>query len=325
MRPILAIAITSVALNGVFATQTVQAASCCGGGNATTLILPKGARHLYDFSIDIESYDGFWNQDGEQVDDPAGSDLGQYRMNFGYAYRFADNWQFSAIMPLVKNDNAYPGISAQNTAFGDTTLSVWYETFDQITCVWQVHTLADLRPAIYIGSSVLLPTGKSAYSDGVDNSFEVTGRGLYRWDANLIVEKTVYPITLSAQGSYGVYLERPVNQEFDNAVQPYDKRLGDRRYLSASVAYTYFFEDVDALTVSAAFADLREGPGKINGQSDPLTEMKKCSVSLSTTYETQDKTWLVKGSWSHAIDRDDWGKSFPITDIFTIGVSYVVR
>lgn len=312
-------------LMGVFMSPTVYAASCCGGGSASTLILPKGAKHLFDVSVDIEDYSGFWNQNGDHVDDPQGTDLSQYRLNMGYATRLGDNWQASIILPYLVNDSSYSGISAQNNAFGDTTVSLWYETFDQVTCVWRVNTIEDLRPAIYIGSSILLPTGESAYGDNVTNSFDVTGRGFYRWDANLIVEKTVYPITLSTQASYGVYLERPINQEFGNAVEPYDKKAGNRRFLTASAAYTYFFDEMDSLTVSGAISDLREDQAEINHQNDPLTEMKKGSLSLSSTYETEDKSWLLKASWSHAIRADGWGQSFPTTDIFTMGFSYVLR
>lgn len=305
--------------------NNLYAASCCGGGNASALVLPKGAKQMFDGSVDIELYDGFWNQDGEHVDDPSGADLSQYRLNMGYAHRLTDNWQLSAIIPLVKNSNTYPGIRGDNTAFGDATVTAWYEAFDQITCVWQVNSIEDLKPSIYLGSSITIPTGDSSYGDRVDNSFEVTGRGVYRVDANIIVEKTVYPWTVTTQASYGVNFERPVNKEFGSAIAPYDKKLGDRRYLNASVGYTYFMDEMDSLTITSGLSDLREGKGKINGVSDPLTRMQKRSISLAGAYSTAAKDWLIKMSWSHALQKDDWGKSFPTTDIITLGVSYVIR
>ena len=301
------------------------AASCCGGGNASTLILPKGAKKMIDGSLDIERYDGFWNLDGDHVDDPAGANLSQYRLNLGYAHRLTDNWQVSAILPYVINNNEYPGINGNNSAFGDAAISLWYEAFDAITCVWQVNSWEDLKPSIYIGSSLTLPTGDSAYSDRADNSFEVTGRGFYRLDGNIIIEKTVYPWTVTTQASYGVNFERPINEEFGNPVEPYDKKLGDRRFLNASLGYTHFFDDMDALTVTTGISDLRESKGEINGNSDPLSAMKKRSVSLAAAYETPEKDWIIKMSWSHAPKRNGWGKSFPTTDIFTLGVSHVIR
>lgn len=301
------------------------AASCCGGGNASTLVLPKTGQHMIDVSFDWEAYDGFWNQDGETRNDPQGAELAQQRLNIGYAFRLADNWQASVILPVVHNDNDYPGVQASNTALGDTTLSVWYETFDQITCVWQVNSLADLKPAIYMGSSLVIPTGLSAYSDDADNSFETTGKGFYRWDANLIVEKTVYPWTVNFQAAYGQHFERPVNREFGNAIEPYDVKLGDRRFLSASLAYTHFLEDLDSVTMSLALSDLNQAKGEINGVRDDNSGFEKRSVALTTSYSSTDQSWIVKATWSHAIDKDDWGENFPISDIFTLGVSYVFR
>lgn len=299
-----------------------SAASCCGGGNATSLVLPKFGNQMVDVSVDIEDYRGYWNQDGDHKKDPKGADINQYRLNLGYAYRLADSWQASVTVPYVWNDNTYPGIISKENGFGDISASFWYETFEQVTCVYRVNSIKDLRPAIYLGGTLTLPTGKSAYGDDASSSFDITGRGLYRFDANLLIEKTIYPLTVTFQGSYGKYLERDVNQEYGTAVQPYKKNLGDRKFLSASVGYTYFTEDLNTLTFTAALADLREDEGKIDGSTDPLTEFKKQSTAFTTAYATSDLRWVFKGTWSHALRQDGRGKNFPTTDIFTLGVSH---
>ena len=318
--PVSALLFSSTAL--LIAPQFSYAASCCGGGNSSSLVLPKFGSQMVDVSLDIEDYNGYWNQDGDYIKDPAGSDLNQYRLNTGYAYRISDNWQANVIVPYVWNDNTYPGITSKENGFGDASVSFWYETFDQVTCVYQVNSLADLRPAIYVGGTLTLPTGKSAYGDDAKSSFDITGRGLYRFDANLLVEKTVYPFTVTLQGSYGKYLERDVNQEFGAAVEPYKKNLGDRTFVSASLGYTYFLEALDTLTFTAAVSDLREDEGEIDGVSDPLTEFKKQSTALTTAYATSDLRWVFKGTWSHALNGDGNGQNFPTTDIFTVGASY---
>ncbi|UZE96342.1 hypothetical protein [Alkalimarinus alittae] len=306
----------------LLSSSTAYAASCCGGGNATSLVLPKFGNQMIDVSFDMEDYKGYWNQEGDYTKDPAGSDLNQYRLNLGYAHRVADNWQASVTLPYVWNDNTYPGVVSKENGVGDMSASFWYETFDQVTCVYQVNSLADLRPAIYIGGTLTLPTGKSAYGDDATSSFDITGRGLYRFDANLLIEKTVYPFTVTLQGSYGKYLERDVNQEYGTAVAPYKKNLGDRTFVSASLGYTYFLEELDTLTFTAALADLREGEGEIDGVSDPLTEFEKQSVALTTAYASSDLRWVFKGTFSHALRQDGRGENFPTTDILTLGVSY---
>ncbi len=306
----------------LLATSSSFAASCCGGGNATSLVLPKFGKKILDISFDIEDYQGFWNQEGEYIKDPQGAELNQYRLNLGYGQRITKNWQASIILPYVWNDNQYSGISSQSHGFGDTNLSLWYEAFDRVTCVYQINSLADLKPSIYLGTSLTLPTGNSAYGESSANSFDITGRGFYRIDANMIIEKTVYPYTLMVQGSYGKYLARSINQEYGKAIEPYTKRLGDRKFISASIAYTFFLEDLDTLTLTTALADLREDAGRIDRNRDPQSEMKKQSVAITSSYATADLRFIYKASWSHAFQDDDRGKNFTATDIFTLGFSY---
>lgn len=312
----------AVAVALLLGSSGVYAASCCGGGNSSSLVLPKFGEHMVDISYDIENYNGFWNQDGEYVEDPEGADLNQTRLNLGYAYRFAPNWQTNVILPYVWNDNVYPGIESQEHGFGDLAVSFWYETFDQVTCVYKVNTIADLKPAIYFGGTLTVPTGSSAFGDDADNSFEITGRGMYRLDANMVIEKTVYPFNVSLTASYGKYLERDVNQEYGRAVEPYKKSLGDRKFVSLSAGYTFFLEDLNTITLSGALSDLREDEGKIDGEADPLTAMKKQSAALTASYASPDLSLIFKATWSHAFLADDRGKNFTATDILTLGASY---
>lgn len=323
MNPIsIAFLRSAVFLLALCSSTTSLAASCCGGGNASALVLPKFGKKMFDLSFDIEDYKGFWNQKGEYIKDPKGSDLNQYRLNLGYAQRLSSNWQASIIIPYVWNDNQYSGISSQEHGFGDTNLSAWYETFDRVTCVYQVNSLADLKPAIYLGGTLTIPTGSSAYGDNAKNSFEITGRGMYRFDTNMIIEKTIYPFTVTLQASYGKYLARSVNQEYGNNIEPYTKRLGDRRFLSFSTAYTVFLEDLDTITFTAALSDLRENAGKIDHDKDPQTEMKKQSSAFTTSYASPDLRYIYKATLSHAFMDDNRGKNFTATNIYTLGFSY---
>jgi hypothetical protein len=213
------------------------AASCCGGGSATSLIVPKFAKAVVDTCFDLEIYNGFWNQNDKHTPDPSGSDLKQYRLNFGYAQRLARNWQASIIVPYVWNSNRYSGLSSRSDGLGDATIALWYEAWDDQSA-WKIQKPKDLIPAVTVGVSVLLPTGISPYDD-VGSSFDVTGRGFYRVDGNLLVDKTIQHWNISMMMSYGTYVERPVNKEYGKYVQPYRKKLGDRVSASTSLGYNY--------------------------------------------------------------------------------------
>jgi outer membrane cobalamin receptor len=316
-----------VALTGALVLSMappVWAASCCGGGSATSLILPKFSKAMVDVSVDFEHYDGFWNEQGDHVPDPPGSDLKQYRLNLGYAHRLASRWQTSVSVPYVWNENQYAGLESSTNGLGDTTVNLWYEAFDGIQCVWKVRSAKDLRPAAYFGASLIIPTGVSPYDD-VKSSFDITGRGLYRLDGNMLLEKTIYPWNAALQLGYGRYLERSVNREYGNYVEPYDKTLGDRRQGTISGGYTHFLDSMDSLTFTAAYSDLSEADGEINGRTDPTTGFRKRSVAGILAFATMDRNWVYKLVWSHALQGDDWGRNFPTTDIMTMGMSYVFR
>lgn len=319
-----AILLVGIACGSSFTSPESWAASCCGGGSSSSLIMPKFSRAMVDMSVDMEDYNGFWDSQGDRRPDPEGSDLNQYRINLGYAHRLGSRWQGSVILPYVWNNNEYTGLTSNTQGLGDTTLNLWYEAFDNVTCVWKVRNWADLKPAVYLGGSLTVPTGTSRFDD-VSNSFDITGRGFYRLDANLLVDKTIYPWNGTLLLSYGKYLERDVNRDYGNYVEPTRRKLGDRKLATLSLGYTYFLESMDTLTFTLAVSHLQEGDGRIDGRPDPSTRMEKNSLAGTLAWSTMDRDWIFKGTLSHAVPRNDWGENFPITNVLSFEVSHVLR
>ena len=298
------------------------AGSCCGGGGGATLLVPKFYQGMADVSFDLEKYDGFWNQDGKYTSDPSGSDLRQYRVNIGAARRLSTKWQASVLVPYVWNVNKYNSGTHRTDGIGDTTLSLWYEALDD-TSAWKIRNLKDLTPSITIGPSLVIPTGISPY-DGVPSD-DVTGRGFYRLDGNIIVSKTLHPWSATVALSYGSYIERPVNREVDY-VPPYRKKLGDRSSASISLSYIYYLgSGGDALTGTVSLSQLREASTTIDGNQIDNSGLQKDSIGGTIAYSSTDHDWGVRATWSHAVKQDGWGKNFPTTDIYTIGVNYGFR
>lgn len=299
-----------------------HAASCCGGGSAASLAVPKYATAVADLSFDAELYDGYWNQSRKHIADPPGSDLRQYRMNMGFGYRLAQNWQTSISLPYVWNDNRYSGVSSQSSGLGDTTVALAYELLDD-TSAWKVRDARDLVPAVTVGMSLLIPTGISPYDDQ-QSSFDITGRGFYRLDGTLLIEKTIRPWNASLTLSYGSYLERTVNREYGKYVAPYKKDLGDR--LSASLAAGYAWvlgTGGDSITGTVSYAYMKEADASFDGKRDSGSGFDKQSVGGALSYANNDSNWSVRAGWNHAVQRDGWGRNFPTTDILSLGVRYV--
>jgi len=307
----------------LFAPQA-WAGSCCGGGGGATLLLPKFYQDMVDVSFDMEQYDGFWNQDGKYTSDPPGSDIRQYRLNIGAARRLASRWQTSIVIPYVWNENKYSGLSSRSDGLGDTTLNLWYEAIDDKSA-WKIREFKDLTPSITIGPSLLVPTGISPY-DNVNSSFDVTGRGFYRLDGNAVISKTIHPWSASVSLSYGTYVGRSVNEEYGKYVEPYRKNLGDRSSASVSLSYIYYIGSAGStLTGSGSFSYLHEDDAEINGNRQLLSGFEKNAFGAGIAYSSTDHDWVIRGSWSHAIQRNGWGANFPTTDVYTAGVSYGFR
>jgi len=304
----------------VLSPLSVRAGSCCGGGGGATLVLPKFYQSMVDVSFDVEKYYGFWNQKKEYKQDSG--DLRQYRLNTGYAKRLSTNWQASVLVPYVWNVNKYESGSRREDGIGDTTLSFWYEALDD-TSAWKLRDLKGLIPSITIGPSLVIPTGISPY-DGVPSD-DVTGRGFYRLDGNIIISKTLHPWGVSISGGYGSYLERSVNRE-ENYITPYRKKLGDRSSASISLSYIYYFgSGGDTLTGTGSLSKLCEANATMNGNQISNSGFQKESIGGTIAYSSTDHDWGVRATWNHTVKRDGWGENFPATDIYTIGVNYGFR
>jgi len=314
-------------LGGValFFPRIASAGSCCGGGTAVTLLLPKNAQSMIDTSFDMEKYDGYWSQTGTYFHDQPGTDLRQYRLNLGYALRLGKRWQASVAVPYVWNVNKYPNGTSRVDGLGDSALSLWYEASDSTMCRmgWGDLSMSDLVPAATLGLSLTVPTGISPY-DGV-KSDDITGRGFYRLDANVLLDKTIYPWSVSLFLGYGRHLERPVNRE-EHYVEPYRKQLGDRAVGTLAVSYETFIDTTNArnrLTYTAAFNTIWEDKSTINGERDPASGLKKNSVAGTVAWSTLERTWTVKITWNYTIKKNGWGENFPASDIYSLGVTHV--
>lgn len=307
----------------LLATGSVFAASCCGGGSSSALILPKVNQKMFAATFDIERYNGAWRDNGDWVADPDDYSLSQYRLNLGYARRLARNWQASASLPLVYNSNHYENINSNVTGLGDASVAFLYEAFENITCTYRVRTIADLKPSIYLGMGLTIPTGVSPY-DNVSDNFDITGRGFYRHDTTILVEKTIFPWNASVQYTYGRHLQRPVNSEYGRYVEPYDKQLGDKKSTSVSFGRTWRTKNFDSWTGTLAYADMSEAKTRIDGNEDPTSGHRKRSLTATAAWSSASNDWIVKLSLSHSPRSDNWGKNFPTTDILSIGISHVL-
>lgn len=300
------------------------AASCCGGGSASTLVLPKLGQSEYSASLVKETYTGYWDDKETWRKNPPDSDLNQYRLTLGAAMRLAPRWQASISVPYVWNENRYSGVESNTDGIGDAVVGIKYENFEHAMCITDIENWRDLLPAVYFGAALTLPTGVSPHDD-VKDSFGITGRGFYRVDGNVLIEKTIYPWNLSLDLSYGTSLERDVNREYGNYVEPYRKKLGDR--FAASVRFGWGYDlpwGGTTLTPSINYSYVREGRSEINGRDDETSGFSSKSVGASLSLANFTNEWIGTLSFSRAVKKDDWGRNFPTTDTWMLGVSHVL-
>ena len=313
------VAACSIFFTGYFYSSTALAASCCGGGASGGVILPKFNQAMWDIGYSQESYEGYWDQQGQHKSDPVGSDLNQISLNLSYAQRLNDDWQVSGFVPLIHNQNQYSGEQSNVYGLGDSQVSLWYETFENVTCVYKINSWQSLKPAVYFGASLTFPTGISNYGDRVSSSQDITGRGFYRLDANMLIEKTVYPFSVAWQASYGQHLERPINEESGKAVNAYDKKLGDRTSHTISAAYTWFLPSLAMLNATVSHGTLKEGKTTNDGITDSASGLEKQSLAFNLSYSSTVRDWILKIGVSQA----QTGQKIPKTTVTNIGISHV--
>lgn len=302
-----------------------RAASCCGGGGGGAgALAARGDRAVADLSLEAERYDGYWDADGRHRPDPAGSSMAQYRLTAAGALRLAGAWQASASLPLVLNDNRFGGIASRSQGLGDAALGIWWEALDQRSA-WRLASAADLLPDVTLGATLTLPTGVSPY-DHVRDGLDVTGRGFYRLDGALLVDKAWRAFSASVAIGYGVAFERWVNRVNGGWVPPVRKRLGDRATASLSLGWRAFLgTGGHALTTAAALSWLHEAEGTRDGVADPTTGLAKTAAAVTVTWSSTDSDWTARVALAHAVQRDGWGRSFPTTDVLTLGVRRAFR
>jgi hypothetical protein len=176
---------------------------------------------------------------------------------------------------------------------------------------------------VSLGLSLLLPTGISPYDDP-KSSFDITGRGFYRLDGTLLVEKTIRPWSASLAVNYGTHFERSVNRDYGKYVEPYTKQLGNRFSVALSTSYTYVLgTGGDSFIGTASYAYLTEDDASFNGKQDIGSGFDKHSLGGALAYSSTDHNWGVRMGWNHAIPQNGWGRNFPSTDIISVGVRYV--
>jgi hypothetical protein len=302
-----------------------RAGSCCGTGGGATLIVPKAARAAIALNTAWEKYDGYYDQDRDWHADPVGSDLSQYRVELGVAQRLGTDWQGSVHLPYVWNRNQYSAIESSTSGVGDMTVGLTYETFKAPTCVVRITRLQDLKPTIYLGGGLLVPTGVSPY-DEVDNSFDITGRGFYRADLNLMVEKTVFPWSVTMIGGVGHHFSRKVNREYGTYVAPYTKQLGNTARGSLALGYSWDlpweFTTGMTLITTVSYSANWEGKAEINGVEDVTSGLEKRALGLTASLLSFGNDWAFTLGWQTSRPVSGWGSNTAATDVFSLGVRH---
>lgn len=294
------------------------AASCCGGGASSGVILPKFNQSMWDVSVAHDSDEGSWRSNGTHKKTASGSQFNQQRIHLNYAKRLADNWQINYSLPLVNNLSETSGQQHNNFGLGDIQVSSWYEAFENVTCVYKITNLESLKPSLYFGANLTIPTGTSNYSDDA-NEHNVHGLGFYRLDASMIIEKTVYPFSLSYEASYGEHFERPISQQYGQAITPYDLKLGVRTNQSLILGYTIFLPTLSMLTFSSSLSKVTQAKSKSNGITDSSTGFDKKTLGLNLSYLTPARDWTFKLNNSFAFDGHNTSKVYTSS----LGVSRV--
>ena len=155
--------------SSLFALQTVQAASCCGGAAAIPTLITGDDLAIFSTSLSAGKVDtdvlptGVWQK--RQVDDRTQT------LKLQAAHIFQDRFQVGVELPTQTRDRGGDG-GGRSSGLGDMTADLGYEFLPD----WDYNPL---RPHGLAFISLVAPTGKSIYDNGNDNGLSTAGRGLW--------------------------------------------------------------------------------------------------------------------------------------------------
>lgn len=210
-----------------------MAATCCvGGGGQSVCVLPSEQKYQLGASSIYRATQGQFDAYGYYIPNGDNQNLKTLITTFGAAYRLHEDWQLSASLPVVYNDQVVVGKTGSKTGMGDPVLEGRYT-------LWEELYFLPYRPQLNFYGGVRFPVGTSTYNSKDSLGTDVAGEGVGIFHGGVSASKLYRPFQLSLDAGFFYPLFRQVTTVRGRSIEPYHFKPGNRIQLIESIAYLF--------------------------------------------------------------------------------------
>lgn len=293
---------------------------CCGGGVYDLAVLSLNKRALFSVGYKYDNYLGVWDSDNQWR--KVSQTYYQMTPSLSAAYRFNKHLQAGLLVPYIFNSNNLPGLTSSGNGIGDIVLSGRYEIFHEYALYKEKGKIKTdhVTPYFAVTFGMTFPSGKS--DENADSEMGITGKGFYTTSLGLSFIKTILKdkLQLGTDLSWQHSFPKTFTKYYNQDVQPYDRKQGDR--FNAAISANYFINFYNSVSLSVA--GFIQNSYSINDAK--VDNTNEGTVNFTVSYTYYPKTYLrITPLFKWNIPSNGFGTNTAGSMLFGINLVYYIE
>jgi hypothetical protein len=296
----------------------VSACPCQGSSGPVSGVTTEGERFGFSVTESARIAQGSWHPDGRYAALSDGSREASLDFALLAGYRPAPRFEVSAEAAYGHQTFSTPDVASRRTGFGDTTLRVRWDAFEQ-PMPWQKPALP--WPSLTVVASLRMPTaeqedtasGSSGRTGSIGSSASSEGLGTWEPALSVVILREIDPRVQVIGFLEGAY-------RFSDSFLGLDRHLAPRFLAQVGARYL-----PTPLTAIGFFTDLGwEGDLAFEGRTQPDTGQRLWTLGLYGSFRTSMRGLRWGGLVRWAPPVSDIGKNATATTTFGVSLGYAL-
>lgn len=270
----------------LISSEVTYSQVCCGGGVYDLAVLSLNKRALFSVGYKYDNFLGVWNSENQWK--KISQTYYQMTPSLSAAYRFNKHLQAGLLVPYIFNSNNLPGLTSSGNGIGDIVLSGRYEIFHEYALYKEKGKIKTdhVTPYFAVTFGMTFPSGKS--DENADSEVGITGKGFYTTSLGLSFIKTILKdkLQLGTDLSWQHSFPKTYSKYYNQDVQPYDRKQGDR--FNAAISANYFINFYNSVSLSVS--GFIQNNYSINDVK--VDNTNESTVNFTASYTYYPKTYL---------------------------------
>jgi len=293
---------------------------CCGGGVYDIAVLSLNKRALFNLGYKFDNYMGVWDANNQWR--KVSQTYYQMTPSLSAAYRFNKHLQAGVLVPYIFNVNELPGLPTNGSGIGDVVLSGRYEIFHEYALYKEKGKIKTdkITPYFAVTFGMTFPSGKS--DENANSEVDITGKGFYTSSLGLSFIKTIMKdkIQLGTDLSWQHSFPKTYTKYYNQEIQPYERRQGDRFNFVLSGNYFINFYN----SISLAVSGFLQNGYSINDVK--VENTNESVVNFTASYTYYPKTYLrITPLFKWNIPSNGFGSNTAGSLLFGINLVYYIE